>query len=454
MFTLYNENITGMKKNKKWIRVAVIFVVIAIVALAVARKKGLLGKSTGIKVSTEKVEKRDIIETVTASGKIQPEKEVKLSPDVSGEVIALNIKEGDDVEQGQVLAKINPEIYRSNYERSVATLNTQKANLANANARLAQTKAQFINAQADFKRKQKLWEQKAISESEFDAATSAHEVAKADVEAANENINASEYQVKSAEAAVSESRENLTKTNIIAPTGGTISRLNIEQGERVAGASQFSSGTEIMRIADLGNMEVHVEVSENDIIRVSHGDTALIEVDAYLNRKFKGIVTEIATSANITGVSADQVTNFDVKIRILRQSYMDLIPENKPNMSPFRPGMSASVDIQTEDVGNVLTVPIQAVTTREDTARNKPVDEADTKIDQQKMNEFVFVNKNGIAKLTPVETGIQDSRYIQIKEGLSIDNEVVVAPYRVVTKTLKDGDPIEIVSRKNLFSKE
>ncbi|MCF8304435.1 MAG: efflux RND transporter periplasmic adaptor subunit [Bacteroidales bacterium] len=442
-----------MKKNKKWIRIGVILLVILVVALAIARKKGLIGESSGIKVSTEKVEKRDIIETVTASGKIQPEKEVKLSPDVSGEVIALNVKEGDEIKKGQTLAKINPEIYRSNYERSVATLNTQKANLANAKARFAQAKAQFINAKAEYERKQKLWEQKAISESEFDAAKSSFAVAKADVEAARENVNAAGFQVKSAEAAVSESKENLTKTNIIAPTDGTISKLNIEQGERVAGASQFSSGTEIMRIADLGNMEVHVEVSENDIVRVSYTDTALIEVDAYLNRKFKGLVTEIATSANVSGVSADQVTNFDVKIRILRASYKDLIPEDHPNMSPFRPGMSASVDIQTEDVRGVVSVPIQAVTTREDTTgTNKNEEKAGPGLED--MQEYVFVNEQGKAKLTRVKTGIQDSRYIEIEEGLELDDEVVVAPYRVVTKTLKDGDMIEPVPRKKLFSEE
>ncbi len=282
-------------------------------------------------------------------------------------MVELNVIEGDKVKKGDLLAKIDPEIYISNYERIEASLQMQKANLANAKARLAQSQAQFIKSEEDYKRNKKLFDQNVISQSDFDGASSAFTVAKEEVTAAKENVNAAEFSVNSAEASLREAKENLTRTSIYAPNDGTVSRLSIEKGERVTGASQFSSGTEIMRIANLERMIVIVEVNENDIVRVSIYDTCLIEVDAYLNTKFKGIVTEIATSANVTGISADQVTNFEVKILILEDSYKNLVGEKDIIKSPFRPGMSATVDIQTETAPNILTVPIQAVTTRADT---------------------------------------------------------------------------------------
>ena len=336
-----------MFTKKRIIWILIIFVGVALIAGIVAKKKGLIGKTEETKVATEKVTKRTIVEVVSANGKIAPEFEVKLSPDVSGEIIELYVKEGDLIKAGQLLAKINPEIYISNYDRTVAALNTAQANLANAKARLAQVKSQFLNAKSSFDRNEKLHNQKTISDAEFETSKSNYEVALAEVEAAEESIKASAFNVKSAEAGVKESKENLSKTSIYAPVAGTISKLNIEKGERVAGASQFGSGTEILRIANLQTMEVKVSVNENDIVRVALHDTALVEVDAYQNRKFKGLVTEISTSANTVGVSADQVTNFEVKIRILPDSYKDLISSNNPNDSPFRPGMSATVDIQT-----------------------------------------------------------------------------------------------------------
>jgi HlyD family secretion protein len=283
------------------------------------------------------------------------------------------------------------------------------------------------------------------------------------VEAAEESVKAAAFNVKSAEAGVKESKENLSKTSIYAPVGGTISKLNIEKGERVAGASQFGSGSEILRIANLQTMEVSVSVNENDIVRVTLNDTAFVEVDAYQNRKFKGIVTEISTSANTVGVSADQVTNFDVKIRILPESYKDLIAADKPNDSPFRPGMSATVDIRTESVVNTLTLPIQAVTTRADSTQaaapkmekeesGQSDDKAKKKIEV--VQEYVFLYEKGVAKMVKVKTGIQDNTYIRITEGLKEGQEVITAPYRAVSKKLKDGDKVTKVDAKDLYTDE
>ena len=451
-----------MRKRKNLIRIGIGILVVLIVVLAVARKKGFIGEEEIVKVTAEKASPRSIIETVSANGKIQPEAEVKISPDVSGEVIEVFVKEGDEVKAGTLLARIDPKIYASNFDRIQASLNTQKASLANARARLAQVQAQFINAKASYERNQQLWNQKAISASEYDAAKSAFEVAKAEVTAAEENVKGADFAVKSAEASVKEAGENLYKTSIYAPVSGTISKLNVEKGERVAGASQFSAGTEILRIANLAVMEVIVSVNENDIVRVALNDTALVEVDSYLNRKFKGVVTEIATSANISGLSADQVTNFDVKIRMLPESYSDLVPADRPNASPFRPGMSATVDIQTESVHNVLAVPIQAVTTREDSTRmkvernqkeaeNKETDNAEKK--SEPVQEYVFLVSEGKAKLQKVKTGIQDNSHITITDGLKAGDEVISGPYRAVSKTLKDGDKIKVVDKEELFRK-
>jgi len=453
-----------MFTKKKIIWILIIFVVVALIAGIVAKKKGWIGKAEETKIATEKVTKRTIIEVVSANGKIAPEFEVKLSPDVSGEVIELYIKEGDLIKAGQLLAKINPEIYLSNYDRTIASLNTSQANLANSRARLAQVKSQFINAKSSYDRNEKLHNQKTISDAEFETSKANFEVALAEVEAAEESVKAAAFNVKNAEAGVKESKENLSKTSIYAPVAGTVSKLNIEKGERVAGASQFGSGTEILRIANLLTMEVKVSVNENDIVRVSLNDTALVEVDAYLNRKFKGIVTEISTSANTVGVSADQVTNFDVKIRLLLDSYKDLITADKPNDSPFRPGMSATVDIQTASKLNVLTLPIQAITSRADTTKTaapKVEKEGEQAQDDQKakkkvevVQEYVFLFDNGIAKMVKVKTGIQDNMYIQVIEGLKDGQEVITAPYRAVSKKLKNGDKVKKVEPKDLYTDE
>ncbi len=449
-----------MAKNKRkrniWIIIGVV-VLILLVVLAIKKGKS----SDAKKVAVEKVQKRTIVETVSANGKIQPAKDVKISPYISGEVVELYVKEGDFVKKGQKLAKIDPKIYISTYQQSEAALKTAQANEANTKARLAQSKAQFTKAKLDFARSKKLWKSQVISDADFDAAKSNYLVSEAEVKAALESYKASQFQVKSAKAQLSQAKENLDRTTIYAPNSGTVSKLSVEVGERVTGASQFSAGTEIMRIANLDVLEVNVEVNENDIVQVSLNDTALIEVDAYLNRDFKGLVTEIATSANTTGVSADQVTNFDVKIRMLKKSYADLIKPENPIPSPFRPGMSATVEIQTKRADNVLSVPIQAVTTRADsTGRQKTAREKreETKATANNTNitkktqEYVFLYQDGKAKLQKVKTGIQNNMYIEIKEGVKEGDEVITAPYRLVSKTLKNGDAVKKVDKKELFT--
>ncbi len=452
------------KFSKKKIWIIIIAVVVLAILVVLAIQKGKNSKAT--KVAVEKVELRALIETVSANGKIQPAKDIKISPYISGEVVELFVSEGDFVEKGTKLAKIDPEIYISTYEKIDASLKTAQANEANAKARLTQSKSQYKKAGLDFDRSKTLFEKDVISKADFDAAQSVHDVAQADVIAAEENYKASKFQVSSARASVKEAKENLKRTSIYAPNDGTVSKLIIEIGERVTGASQFSAGTEIMRIANLDVLEVNVEVNENDIVRVSLNDTAIIEVDAYLDKEFKGVVTEIATSANTLGVSADQVTNFDVKIMMLKESYANLLKPNSQIPSPFRPGMSATVEIQTETAKGILTIPIQAVTTRADTTgriksyRERREDEQGKdeeeirKDEEEEINEYVFLFVDGIAKIKKVETGIQDNTNIQIINGLEEGQEVIVSPYRAVSKSLKNNDEVEKVDKEDLFKKE
>ncbi|MEI7663043.1 MAG: efflux RND transporter periplasmic adaptor subunit [Bacteroidota bacterium] len=455
-----------ISKKKIWIIIAVVAVVALIVVAAVVKGK----RNEGIKVSTEKVMKRTIIQTVSSNGKIQPEKDIKISPYISGEVVELYVKEGDQVKKADLLAKIDPEIYISQFDQSEANVNTQKANLANSKARLAQVKAQFENARLTFERQEKLFKENVISKAEYDQSKAAFQVAQAQITAGEEDIKASDFMVKNSEAALKRSKEDLTRTAIFAPNDGTVSKLGVLKGERVTGASQFSSGTEIMRIANLNEMEAQVQVNENDIVRVSMGDTALIEVDAYLNRKFKGIVTEIATSANTTGVSVDQVTNFNVKIHILKESYKDLLVGKTIDFSPFRPGMSCTVEIQTEIAENTMTVPIQAVTTRiakdsldkineknktkKDNGDNEQVEVVSVKKRNDRIQECVFILSDGTAKKVDVKTGIQDNSYIQILSGLKAGDEIITAPYSAVSKLLNNGDKVKKVDKKDLFTVE
>ncbi len=431
-------------KGKKIVPYAIGVVVIAIVLLVVGKKQGWFGKDFAISVATETVKSKTITEFITANGKIQPKTEVKISPDVSGEIIKLYVEEGDEVKEGDLLCVIKPEMYISALNRAEATLNSSKA-------RLAQAEAQQIESKLTFERTKKLYDKGTIAASEYESAEAKFKVSEAEVRAA-------EYAVKSAEAGVSEAKEQLTKTKIYAPISGTISSLKVEQGERVVGTNMYA-GTEMMVVANLEEMEVEVEVNENDIVKVSKYDTALVEVDAYLNRKFKGVVTDIANSASTTGTSADQVTNFDVKVLLIRDSYADLIDPASGNLYPFRPGMSATVDILTETRENVISVPISAVTTRikkkdggtEDVKEKTKTTDKEKVVKRDEKQEVVFLYKNGHVKKTEVKTGIQDNNSIEILEGVTEGDEIVVAPYNAINKTLKDSMQVKKVKEKELF---
>jgi HlyD family secretion protein len=419
-----------------------------------------------MKVSAEKIAKRNITEIVSASGKVQPEKEVKISSDVSGEIIEIYVKEGDKVSKGMLLCKINPDIYQSNVERVNAGVNISKAQLEAAKAQEMQAQANFENAKSVFERQKKLMDQNAISQQEFEAAKAQYESAKATLQSAKESISSALFQVKSSEASAKEAGSNLNKTNIYAPVDGVISKLNKEKGERVVGTAQMD-GTEIMRLANLSEMEVEIDVNENDILRVKKNDTADVEVDAFKKKKFLGIVTEVANSANnLVGNSVDQVTNYKVKIRILQESYKDLAKED--NTSPFRPGMSATVDIKTKRVNNVLTVPIMAVTAKEDTAevkKNDKKDGGDLEItnnildksegkEVKEKKEYVFVVENNTASIIQVTTGIQDNNYIEILSGLKGTETIVSGPYKTVNTKLKNKSKVTVVEKDKLFAEE
>lgn len=412
--------------SKKLRIILIIVAVVVVAALVVAKKQGAIGSSDELKVKIGKAEKMTLEETVIASGKIQPEVEVKLSPEVSGEIIELPIEEGQEVKKGDLLVRINPDIYQAAVNRSLAALNSSKAALSSA-------KAQLVEAQNSFNRNDKLYKNKVISDAEYDAAKRGFDVAKLNVESA-------EFQMQSAQATYREAQDNLQRTTIYAPQDGTVSRLNVEVGERVVGTAQMA-GTELATIANLENMEVLVEVNENDIIRVGLNDTAIVEVDAYLDKEFVGVVTEIANSAQLTGVSADQVTNFEVKVRILKTSYDKMLKDGEK--SPFRPGMTASVEIKTDKRANVIAVPIEAVTTRADTSKKAK----SYKIGRESENleedyEVVFLYKGGKAQLQVVSTGIQDDENIEVTSGLEEGQEVITGPYSLVSKQLVNGDKV------------
>lgn len=445
-------------KSKKILIILSIVVVVLLIFLGIGKKMGWIGEEAYIKVAVEEGAQRDITEIITANGKIQPETEVKISPDVSGEIVELAVKEGDNVEKGQFLLKIKPDNYIMMRNRSEASLN-------NAKARLKQAEAQLQLSKLDFERNKQLYEQNAISEAEYEQSETNFFTARAEKEAA-------EFSVASARAALEEAQENLEKTSIYAPMSGTISALNVELGERVVG-TELMSGTEILRLADLSMMEVEVEVNENDIVRVARLDTALIEVDAYLDTKFKGVVTEIPVSANVTGITTDQVTNFNVKIRLLPESYKDKVSAANPY--PLRPGMSATADIQTEVRKGTYSIPIQAVATRvpgqedgEDGEEEKEDEQSEgavsvggdvsmsttqtmADVEQEKIT-VVFIEENGKAVMQPVKTGIQDNNYIEILEGLDSGDNVIIAPYSAVSKDLSDGMNVEVVPEDRLFS--
>lgn len=438
----------------KTLRNVLIIVAVLVVVVIIANKMGWIGKGKTTKVAVTQVTKKNIVETVSASGKIQPEVEVKLSPEVSGEIVELNVKEGDVVKKGQLLCKIKPDILVSGYERTVASYNSQKASVAGTQQQLIQSEAGFKNIEAKYRRTEKLYKDKVVSAAEFDAARAEYLSAKASLESTKQSVVGAKFGLAQSGAAVKEAGDNLARTNIYAPVDGVVSKLLVEKGERVVGTAQMS-GTEIMTIANLNSMEVNVDVNENDINRLSLGDTAVIEVDAYLDKKFKGTVTEIASSANVVGTGTDEVTNFKVKVRILPESYKSLNNKGQTG-SPFKPGLSATVDIQTEKTMGIV-VPIQSVTVREadkaDDKVDKPKDDSKSdKKEKAKAKEYVFVVENGKVKQVEVKTGIQDDQNILILSGLKAGQQVVSAPYAAISKDLKDKMEVEVVDKNKLFS--
>ncbi len=441
-------------KSKKLLFIIIGSAVLLLILLGIGKKQGWFGNEGYLKVAVESGIEREIVAVITANGKIQPETEVAISPDVSGEIVDLVVNEGDEVIKGQYLLKIKPEAYQMARNRA-------QASLMNTRARQKQSEAQLEMAKLDYKRSKQLYEEEAISTSEYEQSLTTYNTALAEKEA-------SEFSVMSAQATVDEADESLTKTSIYAPMTGTISSLSVELGERVVGTSMMS-GTEMLRIALLSRMEVEVEVNENDIVRVTKFDTALIEVDAYPDTKFTGVVSEIPVSANTTGVSTDQVTNFMVKILVLAESYEDKISPS--NLYPLRPGMSATADIQTDRRTGIYSIPIQAVSTRMDTTGTATIKE-DQQIgqvssdgtvsnvsmpsDEISSNDepmvVVFVVSEGKAWMKEVKTGIQDNNYIEITEGLDTDAEIIVGPYSAISRQLKNDLPVEVVTEEELFA--
>jgi len=425
--------------SKKKIYWLVGIIIALVIVLVVLKKKGIIGGDEGvIEVETAKAEEITIVETVSGTGKIKPEIEVKISSEVSGEIIELPVKEGQVVKKGQLLVKINPMLYASGLNRSVSNLSSTKAGLSQADA-------SFREAKANFERSKTLFEKGIISKSDWDKAIASFEVAKATKESAY-------YNVQSASATVKESKDNLGRTTIYSPADGTISSLGVELGERVLGTQQMA-GTELLRVANLNNMEVEVDVNENDIVKINIGDSTKIQVDAYLKKEFRGVVTSISNSASTT-ITADQVTNFKVKVRILKESYQDLLEGKPASYSPFRPGMTATVDIITKRKEKVIGVPISAVVIKSDTTATKKYEVKDEDEDKKvasksdKKYECVFVKVGNKAKIRVVKTGIQDDTNIEILSGLKKGDIVIVGPYTTVTKDLNSGDKVSETGTK------
>ena len=424
--------------SKKSIYTILGIIIAVVVLLIVLSKKGIIGnRDKSVEVETASVSQITIVETVSATGKIQPEIEVKISSEVSGEIIALPVKEGQVVKKGDLLVKINPDLYTSGLNRSVSNLSGTKAGLSQADAT-------FKEAKANYDRNKTLYDKGIISKSDWDKAIAAFEGAKANKESAY-------YNVQSASATVKESRDNLGRTIIYAPADGTISSLGVELGERVLGTQQMT-GTEILRVANLNNMEVEVDVNENDIVKINIGDSTNIQVDAYLKKEFQGIVTSISNSAS-SATTADQVTNFKVKVRILKESYQDLIIGKPVTYSPFRPGMTATVDIITTRKEKIIGVPISAVVVKSDTTATKKYDVKDEVTEDKKVvaksdkkYECVFVKIGDKAKIRIIKTGIQDDTNIEVVSGLKKGDVVIIGPYATVSKDLNSGDKVVLSS--------
>jgi HlyD family secretion protein len=453
-------------KNNRLLYILLGLLVVLIGGYAIAKKQGLIGKPTGTEVTAAKAGPTTIVEKVSASGKVQPETEVKISPDVSGEITELYVHEGDSVKKGQLLLRIRPDNYEAMVSQQTAVVGTQRANVSQAQAQLEQQTANARQTELTYRRQASLFKQKVISQADYEAAQAAYNASQEQLRAIRAQITAAQSSVRSAQAGLTEAQKNLNKTTIYAPVSGTISKLNVKKGERVLGTVQMA-GTEIMRIANLNNMEVRVSVNENDIIRVQLGDSADVEVDSYTtqNEKFKGIVTAIANTAK-DALTAEAVTEFEVRVRLLPDSYRHLVKTGPTGRTtvPFRPGMTASVDIIAERKAGVLSVPLAAVTTRSDSAKVKeqssgirvgPNRGTATKAEattapKPKIEEVVFVIKDGKAVMTPVKTGISDFQNIEIISGLAAGTEVASGPFRAVAKTLKDGTRVLVKDAASL----
>ena len=456
-----------MKKKWIWIISALVITIFALLGL---KKAGVIGKDESTKVSVEKVVYRPITEVVTASGKVYPEVEVKISPDVSGEIVELTVMEGDSVRKGQLLAKVYADILATQRDMAAAGVNQQEAQVQNTSAALDAFKARMELAEKQYNRQKQLYADKVISKLEFEQAESAFLTSKADYAAASQTIRSGQAGVQNAQANLSVANKNLGRTSVLSPMSGVVSLLNVKKGERVVGNSMMA-GTEMMRIADLRVIEVRVDVGENDIPKVKIGDTAVVEVDAYNNRKFKGVVTQIASTnrgvGGTTTTSTTDVTNYEVRIRLDPTTYQDLMDPSKPKSFPFRPGMSASADIQTKTHGKALGVPINAVTTREKNDTGKAVknsqaeapkpaetnnNSGETVRSTDDIQEVVFVlEKDGTVKRINVRTDIQDMTYIEVLSGLKEGDEVITGPYTVVSKLLRDGMKVKVVPKEELF---
>lgn len=456
-----------MNKKLLWIIIGVLVLIGTLFGL---KKAGVIGKEEGIKVTSEKVERRTIIETVNASGKVYPEVEVKVSSDISGEIIELTVEEGDSVTKGQMLARIFADIYLTQRDQVAAAVRQQEAMVNNSTAQLEALKSAMAQTEAQYNRQQKLMQEKVISRSEFEQSENAFNTAKANYNAALQGIAGNKAAVQSAQANLQRANKDLGRTTILSPMNGVISLLAVKKGERVVGTAQMT-GTEMMRIADMQKIEVRVDVGENDIPKVHLGDSALVEIDAYNTRKFKGIVTKIASSSNTLGTttatSTNDVTNYKVHIRLLPESYQDLLVSAKSKYLAFRPGMSASADIQTRRRENVLSTPINSVTTREKDSDKSVVEtkstiasneDADKPDEERKslsseLDEVVFVldSSHTSIKRVKVRTDIQDINYIEVLSGLKAGDEVVTGPYSLISKSLKNGDKVKVVKKEDLF---
>jgi len=452
---------SNQQKNNT-LKYVVIGSVILLAIVITANKMGWIGQGDRLKIATEAAQLRTVQEMVSASGKIHPEVEVKLSSEVSGEIVELNVREGDVVTKGQLLCRIRPDILQSGYDRAVASLNAQRASLAAAEQQFLQQQANFANVEATYKRNQTLFDRKVISAAEFERIKAEYLSTQANLEAQRQQVRASKFAIDQSQAAVTEAGDNLARTTIYAPMDGVVSLLQAELGERVVGTAQMA-GTEIMRIANMDAMEVNVEVNENDITRVALHNEASIEVDAYRGRKFKGYVTEIASSSTTAGTSAsavDQVTNFNVKVRISPESYEDLVGQDTVKSSPFRPGLSATVEIHTRKEEG-LVIPIEAVTTRDGidsvgaSSAKRRAKRAETGASAKKdvreaVKEYVFLYRDGQVFQQEVRTGIQDDAYIRILQGLQEGEEVVVRPFQAITRDLKHNMKVRRVTREEL----